>query len=104
MDINRIIEENERKRNRLLINQCDEIESFIRKLRDLQDDVNDRDIDPDKLKEKFEKVVSSGVYKVFIPSSIATPERKLQEFRTVNDMMTEIINTAYRIGFKKGME
>ena len=104
MDINRKIQENEKKRNRVLTHRVKETESVTRQIQSIRDAVETGDRKLDWLKEQLESVAKSGVYQIFVPSQGGSTEKNLQELYALEEMMTEIINTAYRIGFKKGIE
>lgn len=55
-------------------------------------------------KKILESQAKFGAFQLLNSSEGGSTEKNLQSINALEELMIEIINTAYRIGFRKGME
>ena len=101
MNLNHEIEKNTKKRNWSLRTRIKETENSIRQISAIRDDVESGKKDLGWLKDQLKEQVHNAMWNVYVPSQGGDAEFNLQMQKTLEDLMDDIIDTAYRIGFKK---
>ena len=97
------IAENNKKRNWTLRNRTKETENSIRAVSDVLDDVEkaEGEYELNVLKNRLKEVAHYAMFNVYVPSYGGDTKFNLEMQRSLEDLMDNIIDTAYRIGVRK---